>query len=94
MRWVGDPHDTQVKKVAYDEHWVAQVYDALLLQVGMLRGGRLLEEDSPAALITKYGCNTLEDVLLKLCLRQQSGQLPNDDCQPELEISRLEVGNN
>lgn len=35
-----------------------------------MRSGRLLAEESPQALLTKYRCNNLEDVFLKLSRKQ------------------------
>lgn len=35
----------------------------------MMRGGRLLVEDSPENLIRDYGLPSLEDVFLKVCLK-------------------------
>ena len=34
----------------------------------MMRFGRLLAEDAPAALIQNYGCSSLEAVFLSLCM--------------------------
>ena len=36
-------------------------------QVGLMRNGFLLAEESPGSLLRKYQLNTLEDVFLKLC---------------------------
>jgi ABC-type multidrug transport system ATPase subunit len=38
-------------------------------RVGMMRFGKLLAEDSPAALMATFSKNSLEDVFLELCLR-------------------------
>ena len=35
----------------------------------MMRSGRLLAEESPANLLGNYGFSTLEDVFLKLCMK-------------------------
>lgn len=40
-----------------------------------MREGRLLAEDSPDRLLTTFGCDTLEDVFLRLCKQQEDGQL-------------------
>nr|CAH0113565.1 unnamed protein product [Daphnia galeata] len=37
--------------------------------IGMMRGGRLLVEDSPGNLIRNYGLPSLEDIFLKICLK-------------------------
>ena len=38
-------------------------------KIGMMRGGRLLVEDSPGNLIRNYGLPSLEDIFLKICLK-------------------------
>lgn len=40
-----------------------------------MREGRLLAEDSPERLLNLFRCDTLEDVFLILCMRQEEGQL-------------------
>jgi hypothetical protein len=40
------------------------------LQIGLMRNGTLLAEDSPAELLKLYSCNTLEDVFLLLSRKQ------------------------
>lgn len=44
-------------------------------QVGLMREGRLLAEESPETLITLFRCDTLEDVFLILCKQQEEGHL-------------------
>lgn len=39
-------------------------------QIGLLRDGQLLAEDSPDEILRKFDCDTLEDAFLKLALRQ------------------------
>ncbi|KAE8736737.1 ABC-transporter, subfamily H member 11 [Frankliniella occidentalis] len=39
--------------------------------VGLMRNGTLLDEDAPEALLRRYGCASMEDVFLKLSVRQQ-----------------------
>jgi len=36
--------------------------------VGMMRSGMILSEDAPESLMKCYGCSSLEDVFLKLCV--------------------------
>lgn len=36
--------------------------------VGMMRSGIILSEDAPENLMKCYGCSSLEDVFLKLCI--------------------------
>lgn len=44
---------------------------ALFKQIGMMRNGILLAEDTPTNIMQKYGCDNLEDAFLVLC--QQHG---------------------
>lgn len=47
-------------------------------QIGLMRSGKFLAEESPTNLMNMHGCDTLEDVFLKLskeqnrCLRRRS----------------------
>ncbi|KAK8406150.1 hypothetical protein O3P69_007102 [Scylla paramamosain] len=43
-------------------------------KVGLMRGGRLLAETSPYSLIQHFGIPSLEDIFLKLCLENRSGE--------------------
>ena len=36
-----------------------------------MRGGRLLTEEAPHALLSIYNCQSLEEVFLKLCRKQE-----------------------
>ncbi|XP_063216539.1 ABC transporter G family member 20-like isoform X2 [Bacillus rossius redtenbacheri] len=60
---------------------------------GLMRNGRLLEEGSPASLVSKHGLSGLEDVFLLLSLRQESGEpLPNTSTEHQkIENSNLEL---
>jgi ABC-type multidrug transport system ATPase subunit len=40
--------------------------------IGLMRGGRLLAEDSPANLLKVHQCISLEDVFLRLCMKDKS----------------------
>lgn len=44
--------------------------EIVLLQIGLMRSGRLLAEESPQTLLTMYRCSNLEDVFLKLSRKQ------------------------
>lgn len=46
------------------------------LQIGLMRDGRLLTEDSPDNLLATFNTQTLEEVFLILSQRQEAGQLP------------------
>lgn len=52
--------------------------------VGMMRGGRLLAEDKPNALLQRHSMPTLEQVFLALCLDSdaESTVEPSDGFDP------------
>lgn len=43
-------------------------------QIGLMRGGKFLAEESPTSLLQKYNCQSLEDVFLKLSVIQNRGK--------------------
>lgn len=43
------------------------------MQIGLMRSGKLLAEESPHVLLAMYGCTSLEDVFLKLSRKQVQG---------------------
>ncbi|CAH0398024.1 unnamed protein product [Chilo suppressalis] len=59
------------KTVIITTHYIEEARQAHC--IGLMRGGRLLAEESPQALLTMYNCISLEDVFLKLS-REQAGQ--------------------
>jgi len=55
--------------------------------VGMMRSGIILSEDAPENLLKCYGCSTLEDVFLKLCVIDTSKVIQvNSLFSPGLEL--------
>ncbi len=72
-------------------HYIEEARQAS--KVGMLRGGRLLAEASPDVLINRLRKNSLEEVFLHLCVRDQS---PNPDVEgleeQEVKASILSAG--
>lgn len=58
-----------------------------LLQIGLMRSGRLLAEESPANLLATYHCKNLEDVFLKLSRKQGT----TNNAVNELNISNLSL---
>lgn len=44
-------------------------------RVGLMRSGQLLAEDSPTNLLSRFNCNTLEDVFLALCTKCEEEHL-------------------
>lgn len=55
----------------------------LLPQIGLMRSGKLLAEESPSTLLRMYNCISLEDVFLKLSRKQQGQNV----ALPEVNIS-------
>lgn len=45
-----------------------------IFQIGLMRGGKFLAEESPENLRMKYQCETLEEVFLKLAVLQNMGK--------------------
>src|SRR5699024_637601 len=60
-------------------HYIEEAKDANL--VGLMRQGRILEQDSPRRLIEKYALDSLEDVFLYLCSHDEDRRqdFPNED---------------
>jgi len=56
-------------------HYIEEAKQATM--VGLMRSGRLLAEDSPAKLLLNHNLATLEDVFLKLCIKEERGELDN-----------------
>lgn len=46
----------------------------IYFQIGLMRGGYLLAEESPERLITQFNAQSLEDVFLKLSVIQNMGK--------------------
>ena len=44
------------------------------IQIGLMRNGRLLGEDSPKNLMNKYNTYILEDIVIQLCLQDTSSK--------------------
>lgn len=44
------------------------------IQIGLMRGGKFLAEESPDNLQMQYQCDTLEEVFLKLAILQNKGK--------------------
>jgi hypothetical protein len=55
-----------------------------LFQIGLMRSGKLLAEESPQVLLSMYGCQSLEEVFLKLSRKQGS------NCN----VTELNISNN
>lgn len=47
---------------------------SIFVQIGLMRGGKFLAEESPDDLKSKYQCDTLEEVFLKLAILQNMGK--------------------
>ena len=61
----------QGKTVIITTHYIEEARQANI--VGLMRHGRLLAEDAPGVLLDQYALPTLEDVFLKLCVQDKSG---------------------
>lgn len=46
----------------------------IVFQIGLMRGGKFLAEESPDNLLMQHQCNTLEEVFLKLAILQNKGK--------------------
>ncbi len=61
----------QEKTIIITTHYIEEARQASV--VGLMRHGRLLAEGPPLNLLETYGLPTLEEVFLKLCIRDTSG---------------------
>lgn len=61
------------------------------LQIGLMREGVLLAEQSPKTLLQRFQCSSLEEVFLNLSIRQHKLQNKTDE-QCGAEPGQLEVG--
>ena len=57
----------QKKTILITTHYIEEARQANT--VGLMRNGKLLAEESPLQLLTIYGLVTLEQVFLKLCVK-------------------------
>ncbi|XP_063216542.1 ABC transporter G family member 20-like [Bacillus rossius redtenbacheri] len=73
------------KTVILTTHYIEEARQAHT--VGLMRNGRLMDEDSPNNLLNKYGCDSLEDVFLQLSVRQERRTdvqiVPDEGCHDE-----------
>ncbi|KAI9558265.1 ABC protein [Daphnia sinensis] len=61
-------------------HYIEEARQANM--IGMMRSGRLLAEESPENLLINYNLSSLEDVFLKLCMKDEG----NDQERQEPEV--------
>lgn len=54
-------------------------YNTVLVQIGLMRNGVLLAEQSPQQLLTEYNCDSLETVFLLLSQQQSVVSIENDE---------------
>ena len=66
------------KTIIITTHYIEEARQASV--VGMMRNGHLLAEDAPNALLERFSLPNLEDVFLKLCVRDNS-KLDSDETQ-------------
>ena len=74
---------TTTTTIIITTHYVEEARQAN--RVGMMRFGRLLAEDSPAALIETYNQTNLENVFLSLCLKTGDDEYEQEE--PENIVS-------
>ncbi|KAI9553798.1 ABC protein [Daphnia sinensis] len=63
------------RTVIVTTHYIEEARQAN--KIGLMRSGRLLTEESPENLLRMYGLSSLEDVFLKLCVKD-NGITPSD----------------
>lgn len=71
------------KTVIITTHYIEEARQAHT--IGLMRSGRLLAEESPQVLLQTYGCNSLEEVFLKLSRKQ--GNETNTNNVQDVNIS-------
>ena len=59
------------KTIIITTHYIEEARHATM--VGLMRSGRLLAEERPGVLLSRYNVTSLEEVFTKLCVRQDSG---------------------
>ncbi|XP_075228685.1 ABC-type transporter snustorr isoform X2 [Lycorma delicatula] len=64
------------KTVIITTHYIEEARQAHT--IGLMRSGRLLAEESPQVLLSNYGCQSLEEVFLKLSRKQGNENSPQD----------------
>ncbi|GAB0092849.1 ABC transporter G family member 20 [Sergentomyia squamirostris] len=69
-------------------HYIDETRQAHL--IGLMRGGKLLAEESPRSLLAQYACISLEDVFLKLSVMQNKGKRRRSSIAQEV-ISQIAV---
>ena len=62
------------KTIIITTHYIEEARHAS--RVGLMRSGKLLAEERPGVLLSRYGATSLEEVFTKLCVRQDSGLGP------------------
>ncbi|CAH0385995.1 unnamed protein product [Bemisia tabaci] len=60
------------KTIIITTHYIEEAKNAH--QIGLMRGGVLLAEESPSSLMANYNCSSLEEVFLKLSYKQETQQ--------------------
>ncbi|KAI5715033.1 hypothetical protein M8J77_009373 [Diaphorina citri] len=71
------------KTVIITTHYIEEARQAHT--IGLMRSGRLLAEESPQVLLQTYGCQSLEEVFLKLSRKQGNDATANN--VPEVNIA-------
>ncbi|KAK3107884.1 hypothetical protein FSP39_024401, partial [Pinctada imbricata] len=71
-------------------HYIEEARQADM--VGLMRGGRLLAEENPYTLMSKFNIDSLETIFLKLCHVDQGGSSNDDQCeQVQFKLNQIAV---
>ncbi|KAI4460748.1 atp-binding cassette sub-family h member 1 [Holotrichia oblita] len=75
------------KTVIITTHYIEEARQAHT--IGLMRSGRLLAEESPQVLLSMYGCQSLEEVFLKLSRKQGQLTKPVDNTENNISTAAL-----
>lgn len=65
---------TFLSYLRFEPALITLIPNFLCKQIGLMRSGKFLAEESPEDLLSKYQCDSLEDVFLKLAVLQNMGK--------------------
>lgn len=73
--------------VVITTHYIEEAKEAH--HVGFIESGTILAQSTPSQLQAEYGCNTLEEVFLKLCIHKYSRNSHKQTTVPKVSSGRL-----
>ncbi|KAF5274031.1 hypothetical protein FQA39_LY01146 [Lamprigera yunnana] len=81
------------KTVIITTHYIeeARSAHAVDFQIGLMRSGKLLAEESPHVLLSMYGCQSLEEVFLKLS-RKQTNNSTDTNISNNISLATMNWG--